>query len=130
MRRLARNNATRKTEKLDLSRVRVEADIFNIFLLFQVAEKGRSPRRKGGAFYLEIEKGEGASEEERRGGAHGAWADVCGQRGGVSPNIFLWGRNSHQALIRMTKPKNRTNSTKEFSEQFEGLPGHCPVKQA
>ena len=28
-----------------------------------------------------------------------------------------------------TKPKNRTNSTKEFSEQFEGVTGHYPVKQ-
>ena len=27
------------------------------------------------------------------------------------------------------KAKNSTNSTKEFSEQFEGLPGHYPVKQ-
>ena len=26
-----------------------------------------------------------------------------------------------------TKPKNRTSSTKEFSEQFEGVTGHCPV---
>ena len=29
-----------------------------------------------------------------------------------------------------TKPKNRTNSTTEFSEQFEGVTGHYPVKQA
>ena len=28
-----------------------------------------------------------------------------------------------------TKPKDRTNSTKEFSEQFEGVTGHYPVKQ-
>ena len=28
-----------------------------------------------------------------------------------------------------TKPKNRTNSTKEFSKQFEGVTGHYPVKQ-
>ena len=28
-----------------------------------------------------------------------------------------------------TKPKNRTNSTKEFSEQFEEVTGHYPVKQ-
>ena len=26
-------------------------------------------------------------------------------------------------------PKNRTNSAKEFSEQFEGLTGHDPLKQ-
>ena len=28
-----------------------------------------------------------------------------------------------------TKPKNHTNSTKEFSEQFEGNTGHYPAKQ-
>ena len=28
-----------------------------------------------------------------------------------------------------TKPKNRTHSAKEFSERFEGITGHCPVKQ-
>ena len=28
-----------------------------------------------------------------------------------------------------TKPKNRTNSAKEFFEQFEGVAGQCPVKQ-
>ena len=28
-----------------------------------------------------------------------------------------------------TKPKIRVNSTKEFSEQFEGVTGHYPVKQ-
>ena len=28
-----------------------------------------------------------------------------------------------------TKPKNRTNSAKEFSEQFEGLTGHCPLNK-
>ena len=28
-----------------------------------------------------------------------------------------------------TKPKNRTNSTNEFSEQFEGVTGHYPSKQ-
>ena len=27
------------------------------------------------------------------------------------------------------KPKNRTNSAKEFSEQFEGVTGHYPLKQ-
>ena len=30
---------------------------------------------------------------------------------------------------RTHKPKNRTNNTKEFSEQFEGVTGHYPVKQ-
>ena len=30
---------------------------------------------------------------------------------------------------RTTKPKNRTNGTKEFSEQFEGVTGRFPVKQ-
>ena len=29
----------------------------------------------------------------------------------------------------LRKPKNRTNSTKEFSEQFEAVTGHYPVKQ-
>ena len=30
---------------------------------------------------------------------------------------------------RTPKPKNRTNSTKELSEQFDGVTGHYPVKQ-
>ena len=30
---------------------------------------------------------------------------------------------------RLTMPKNHTNSTKEVSEQFEGVTGHYPVKQ-
>ena len=30
---------------------------------------------------------------------------------------------------RTPKPKNRTNSTKEVPEQFEGVTGHCPSKQ-
>ena len=30
---------------------------------------------------------------------------------------------------RTPKPKNRTNGAKEFSEQFEGLTGHDPLKQ-
>ena len=30
---------------------------------------------------------------------------------------------------RTPKPKNRTNSAKEFSEQFEGVTGHYPLKQ-
>ena len=30
---------------------------------------------------------------------------------------------------RTPKPKNRTNSTKELSEQFDGVTGHDPVKQ-
>ena len=30
---------------------------------------------------------------------------------------------------RTPKPKNRTNSTKEFSEQIDGVTGHYPVKQ-
>ena len=30
---------------------------------------------------------------------------------------------------RTPKPKNRTNSAREFSEQFEGFAGHCRLKQ-
>ena len=30
---------------------------------------------------------------------------------------------------RTPKPKNRTNSAKEFSEQFEGVTGHYPIEQ-
>ena len=30
---------------------------------------------------------------------------------------------------RAPKPKKRTNSTKEFSEQFDGVTGHHPVKK-
>ena len=30
---------------------------------------------------------------------------------------------------RTPKPKNRTNSTKHLSEQFEGGTGHYPIKQ-
>ena len=33
------------------------------------------------------------------------------------------------AKKRPTKPKSRTNSTKEFFEQFAGVAGHYPVKQ-
>ena len=34
-----------------------------------------------------------------------------------------------KSLNGLTKPKNRTKSTKELSEQFEGVTGHYPVKQ-
>ena len=30
---------------------------------------------------------------------------------------------------RTPKPKNRKNSTKDFSEQFEGITGHYPLKR-
>ena len=35
----------------------------------------------------------------------------------------------YQGQTRTPKPKNRTNSTKQFSEQFDGVAGHYPVKQ-
>ena len=42
--------------------------------------------------------------------------------------ILIWEPN-FRSPRGPTKPKNRTNSTKEFSEQFEGVTGHYPVKQ-
>ena len=42
--------------------------------------------------------------------------------------IFMCGA-LNSGTKRTHKAKNRTNSTKEFSEQFEGLPGHYPVKR-
>ena len=49
-----------------------------------------------------------------------------------SSHIRCW-RSPEGAEFRSqkgpTKPKNRTNSTKECSEEFEGATGHYPVKQ-
>ena len=43
-----------------------------------------------------------------------------GEGGG---DIIVWGPK------RTHKAKNRTNGTKEFSEQFEGVTGHYTVKE-
>ena len=40
----------------------------------------------------------------------------------------VFGCSLAPANKRLTKPKNRTNSTKEFSEQFEGFIGSLPNK--
>ena len=43
----------------------------------------RSPRRKGGVpLHLKIQRGGGASDERRRGGAHRVWQGVCWAAGG------------------------------------------------
>ena len=44
-----------------------------------------------------------------------------------TPKRWKWPKVRSQK--RTPKPKNRTNSTKEFSEQFEGVTGHYPLKQ-
>ena len=47
--------------------------------------------------------------------------------GSVSPR--KWKRYVQEAKKEPTKPKNRTNNTKEFFEQFEGVTGNYPVNQ-
>ena len=45
------------------------------------------------------------------------------------PTTYAPAETSIRGQKRRTKPKIRANSTKEFSEQFEGVVGHYPVKQ-
>ena len=52
------------------------------------------------------------------------FAALNGLNGPFRPKGTIFGGQK-----RPTKPTNRTNSTKEFSEQFVGLTGHCAVKE-
>ena len=40
-----------------------------------------------------------------------------------------WRHSEIRSRKGLTMPKSRTNSTKECSEQFEGLPGHYPINK-
>ena len=73
-------------------------DVSDIFHFFCSGEEKGESEALGGRFFIENPRRGGLPAGWGRGGAMGR-EGVCGEFGGGGLNIFLGGRNSHQAFV-------------------------------